>query len=74
MDRYYIALDEFVAGPFSPETIEERLNEWSTQIAETVEDVYTLNNDQLSTGEWMRYLSDLKTRITGFRENASRRD
>jgi hypothetical protein len=74
MDTYYDVLDDFVAGPFSPEVIENQLNVWSTQIASTVEEVHTLNNEHLSTSEWMRFLSDLKTRLVLLRENASIRD
>ncbi len=70
-DEYQAAVDELLAGPFSPEVVEEQLATWSAQIEDTVAEVSALDPEQLTEGAWDSGLTDLKARILALRALAS---
>ena len=70
-DEYQSAVDELLAGPFSPEVVEEQLATWSAQVEDTVAEVSALDSEQLTPGAWASGLADLKARIITLRALAS---
>ena len=71
-DRYRALLDEVVAGPFSPETVEAKLAEWSAQIAEHTAEAYELHGeDGLSPEAWEAGLAQLRVAIDASREEVT---
>ena len=71
MDDYRAAMDVLLDGPFSPEVVEEKLSEWSAQIAPIVDEVRGFNSEHISAQEWTEALGNLRTRIGILRQIAS---
>ncbi len=54
---------EFLEGPFSEEKVNEKIEEWATQIREATEEAKATHPDALSIAEWEQAMDQLKRQI-----------
>jgi spore coat protein H len=68
MDDYNAKVDEFIAGPFSADRVNAKLDAWSTQITDAVTKYSGLNGAP-TVIEWTAGVSSLRATIDTLRKN-----
>jgi len=69
-EAYRAAVSSLLEGPFSEESIEEKLDAWTSQILDTVVELHELDPEQSSAVQWYDGLTDLEGRILVLRAQA----
>ena len=71
-DRYDELRAELLAGPFSPERIEEQLTTWSAQIEDAVAEAAEAHDDAPSVDSWRAALDTLRLAVQVSRDGDGR--
>lgn len=69
--EYRALLDEFLAGPFAVERVDEQLDRWTAQIADATAEAADAHNDALRVGLWEASVRSLRSDLETARVNAA---
>jgi hypothetical protein len=71
-DEFDAARAEFVAGPFSKESVDERIAQWSTQIEDLVAEAEATHADGQPVSAWREAMAKMISNIDAARETDGR--
>lgn len=71
-DEFDAARAEFVAGPFSKESVDERIAQWSTQIEDLVAEAEATHADGQPVSAWREAMATMISNIDAARETDGR--
>lgn len=71
-DEYEAIRTELLAGPFSPERVEEQLTTWTAQIEDAVAEAHEAHADAPSVESWLAAVDDLRMAVQVSRDGDGR--